>query len=121
MTIAEKVAATRIVAAVIMADGAITDVEHAFLDQVVKDFGLEPEDRKRATAALDIDTSLKEAALELKDEAVRLEVLHLAARAMTVDGAAVKTERRRIDEVAEALGLGAEVAAEAIRIASEKK
>jgi hypothetical protein len=121
VTTEEKIACARVVAAVILADAAITDAEHAFLEKVFADLALTPEERKAATAGLSVGDGPGDAVSHLKDEAVKIEALKLAAAAMSVDGEDAKVERRIVDEVAKALALPAEVAAEALRLGTLPK
>ncbi|MCA9712288.1 MAG: hypothetical protein KDK70_41005 [Myxococcales bacterium] len=91
-----------IVAQLVIADGAVTDDEHAFLERLMERFGFDADDRGAVFGAVDIGQAIDErlGRLDLDHRAALLAELEAAA---AIDGEVGRGEREIIDEVRRAL------------------
>lgn len=111
----DKLAICRIVAQAILADGALTDEEHAMLTRLMDTYELTEQQRKDVTGRNYGEDPL--ALVRAVSEDGKLELITELARVIAVDGQVAATERRMIGAVGATLGITSEQIDQAIAAA----
>lgn len=115
MEMEDKLAICRIVAQAILADGAVTDEEHAMLTRLMDTYGLNEAQRKDVTRRNYGEDP--QALVRGVSEESKLELITELARVIVADDQVAKAERRLIGAVGATLGITSEQIDQAIAAA----
>ena len=90
----------QIVGQVLIADGALGDDEREYLDRVMDELELSPEERKAALSGIDLDSPVEERVRALSPEA-RPKLVETIEKAAAIDGSSHRAESELIATIRE--------------------
>lgn len=99
----ERKLVVQIIGQLLIADGALTDVERTHLDAIMDTLGMPPEERKIAMKGISMDSPIEERVRALSPT-VRTQLVVEAERAAHADGEPTRSEQEMLQTIRDAAG-----------------